>query len=90
MPRKRKRSSQGFSVERLKYQTNGTKKESGRHTARFKDHHGVWHRLPAFTDHDASVEYARKLRQLAERMAAGSTSTATTWTSRTSTSATTA
>ena len=65
MARKERRSRQGYSVGRTTYGQKGAKRkrETSRWYARFKDHAGQWHRLPAFSDHDASLELARRLRR---------------------------
>ena len=69
---KKRRSSRGFSVARTTYSSaSGATRETAKYYARFKDHAGTWHRIPAFSDYDASLELARKLRRLAELRAAG-------------------
>ena len=63
---------EGFSVTQLAYKdTKGKKHKSTRYHVRWKDHFGIWRRLPAFTDLSASTSFGRKIRQLDDLKAVG-------------------
>ncbi|MCH8824012.1 MAG: tyrosine-type recombinase/integrase [Planctomycetes bacterium] len=62
----------GFSLARPVYKaSDGKKRKSAIHHARFKDVAGIWRRLPLFTDAQSSAAFARKLVLVVSLRAAG-------------------
>ena len=67
MTRKPERSRAGYSVGKPTYTTKrGATKTAAKWYANFRDSEGRWRRLPAFCDHDASLELAKKIRRLGD------------------------
>lgn len=68
----RSRSREGYAVLKPGYTNReGQRRKQRRWHARFRDHRGIWRRLPAFTDKAGSVTFARRLLALAEVRAVG-------------------
>ncbi|MCS7160204.1 MAG: hypothetical protein RMJ19_07010 [Gemmatales bacterium] len=59
------------SIIRCYYTKNKRRQRTKHYYVQFKDHHGIWRRVPAYTDRRASEELGRLLDRLVAERAVG-------------------